>query len=96
MVKEKLHCLCFEALQGKVAFYHNKGADILKIACTLPNVAKFCVHKSTTAKPSLFAGNDMSLLEKSAETWWINDQECLEVKLFLMKALFGSPITFAN
>ena len=28
-------------------FYHNKGIDMLKLGCTLPNLANLCLHKST-------------------------------------------------
>ena len=28
-----------EAMQNVIEFYHNKGIDMLKLGCTLPNVA---------------------------------------------------------
>ena len=29
------------AMQKMIQFYHNKGIDMLKLGCTLPNLAKF-------------------------------------------------------
>ena len=31
-------------------FYHNKGIDMLKLGCTLPNLANICLHKTTDSK----------------------------------------------
>ena len=39
-----------KAMQKLVAFYHKKGIDMLKFACTLPNLANICLYKSTSAK----------------------------------------------
>ena len=39
-----------EVLQETVDFYRNKGLDLLKIRCTLPNFDNICFYKSTTAK----------------------------------------------
>ena len=39
-----------DAMQKKVHFYHNKGFYMLKLGCTLPNLAKICLHSSTSAK----------------------------------------------
>ena len=39
-----------EALQKMIAFYHDKDIDMLKLGCTLPNLANICLHKSTDAK----------------------------------------------
>ena len=33
-----------------IDFYHNEGIDMLKLGCTLPNLAKICLHKSTRSK----------------------------------------------
>ena len=53
-----------EAMQKMIAFYHNKGIDMLKLGCTLPNLANICLHKSTNAKFYPFTENDKDLLEK--------------------------------
>ena len=36
-----------EVMQKMIEFYHNKGSDMLKRGCTLPNLANICLHKST-------------------------------------------------
>ena len=61
-----------EAMQKMIASYHDKDIDMLKLGCTLPNLAKICLHKSTDAKfyPSTEA--DKHLLEKKSRRrrWW--------------------------
>ena len=37
-----------EALQKNASFYHKKGIDMLKLGCTLPNLANICLHKLTS------------------------------------------------
>ena len=37
-------------MQKMVEFQRNEGIDMLKFGCTLPILAKICLHKSTTAK----------------------------------------------
>ena len=39
-----------EAMQKMNAFYHDKDIDMLKLGCTLPNLANICLHRSTDAK----------------------------------------------
>ena len=39
-----------EAMQIMIAFYHDKDIDMLKLVCTLPNLANSCLHKSTDAE----------------------------------------------
>ena len=39
-----------EAMQKLIAFYHDKDFDMLKLGCTLPNLASIFLHKSTDAK----------------------------------------------
>ena len=39
-----------EAMQKMMEFYHNKEIDMLKLVCTLPNLANICLHKSTNSK----------------------------------------------
>ena len=36
-----------EVMQKMIEFYHNKGIDMLKLGCTLLNLANICLHKST-------------------------------------------------
>ena len=47
-----------EVLQKMVNFHHNKGIDLLKLAYTLPNLANFCLHSSTSANFCLFADSE--------------------------------------
>ena len=56
-----------EAMQKLIAFYHDKDIDILKLSCTLPNLANICLHKSTVAKFYPFTEPDKDLLEKIRE-----------------------------
>ena len=54
-------------MQKMVAFYHKKGIDILKLGCTLPNLANICLHKPTSAKFYPFTETDKDLLQKIRE-----------------------------
>ena len=56
-----------EAMQKMLAFYHMKGIDMLKLGCTLPNLANICLHKSTSAKSYPFTETDNDLLQKIRE-----------------------------
>ena len=50
-----------------IEFYHDKGIDILKLGCTLPNLANICLHKSADYKFYPFFSSDSDLLEKIRE-----------------------------
>ena len=56
-----------EPMQKLIAFYHDKDIDMLKLGCTLPNLANICLHKSTDAKFYPFTDGDKDLLEKIRE-----------------------------
>ena len=56
-----------EAMPKMLAFYHKKGIDMLKLGCTLPNLANICLHKSTSAKFYPFTESDKDLLQKIRE-----------------------------
>ena len=56
-----------EAMQKMIEFYHQNEIDMLKLGCTLPNLANFCLHKSTDSKFYRFTENDKDLLEKTRE-----------------------------
>ena len=45
-----------EAVQKMIEFYHEKEINMFKLGCTLPNLAKICLHNSTNFKfyPQLF------------------------------------------
>ena len=53
-----------DAMQKMMEFYHNKGIDMLKLGCTLPNVANTCLHKSTNNKCYPFVEADKVLHDK--------------------------------
>ena len=53
-----------EAMQKMMQFYHNKGIDMLKLGCTLPNLANICLHKSTNHKFYPYCESDKDLHEK--------------------------------
>ena len=56
-----------EAMQKMIQFYHNKGIDMLKLGCTLPNLANICLHKSTDSKIYPFTQSDKDLFGKIRE-----------------------------
>ena len=56
-----------EAMQKTIQFYHNKGIDMLKLGCTLPNLANICLHKSTNYKFYPICESDKDLCEKIRE-----------------------------
>ena len=56
-----------EAMQKIMEFYHNKGIDMLKLGCTLPNLANICLHKSTNSKFYPFVEADKDLHNKIRE-----------------------------
>ena len=56
-----------EAMQKMIAVYHDKDIDMLKLGCTLPNLANICLHKSTDAKFYPFTEGDKDLLEQIRE-----------------------------
>ena len=56
-----------EAVQKMMKFYHDRGIDMLKLGCTLPNLANICLHSSTNAKFYPFTEHDRDLLDKIRE-----------------------------
>ena len=54
-------------MQKMIEFYHKKGIDMLKLGCTLSNLANICLHKSTDSKFYPFTESDKDLLEKIRE-----------------------------
>ena len=53
-----------DAMQKMIVFYHDKDNDMLKLGCTLTNLANFCLHKSTDANFYPFTEGEKDLLEK--------------------------------
>ena len=56
-----------EKMQKTIAFYHDKGIDMLKIDFTLPILANICLHKSTDVKFYPSIEGDKNLLGKIRE-----------------------------
>ena len=56
-----------EAMQKNACFYHDESIKMLKLGCTLPNLASICLHKSTDAKFYTFTERDRGFLEKNRE-----------------------------
>ena len=56
-----------QAVQKMIVFFHGKDIDMLKLGCTLPNLAKLCLHKSTEAKFYPLMERDKDFLEKNRE-----------------------------
>ena len=65
--KNKDYVPTLEAMQKTIAFYHDKGIDMLKLGCTLTNLANIHLHKSIDAKFYPFTEGDEDLLEKIRE-----------------------------
>ena len=56
-----------DAMQKLIAFYHDKDIDMLKLGCTLLNLANICLHKSTDAKFYPLTEGDKDHWEKIRE-----------------------------
>ena len=63
-ITTKMLCQFLEAMQKMIALDHDKDIDMLKLGCTLPNLANNCLHKSTDSKFYPFTEGDKGLLEK--------------------------------
>ena len=56
-----------KATQKMIALYLDKDIDMLKLGCTLPNLANICLHKYTDAKFYPFTEGNKELWEKNRE-----------------------------
>ena len=52
-----------KAMQKMIAFWNDTTIDMLKLGCTLPNLANICLQKSTDAKFYTVTEGDEDLLE---------------------------------
>ena len=50
-------------MKKMIEFYHSKRIDVLKLGCTLPNLANICLHSSTIVKFYPFPEADKKMLE---------------------------------
>ena len=88
-----------EAMQKIIAFYHDKDIDMLKLACTSPNLANICLHKSTDAKFYPFREGEKDLLEngtKFEKMLLVVHLSFSHGKQLLMQLLFENQQTYAN
>ena len=85
-----------EAMQKIIAFYYDKDIDMLKLGCTLPNLANICLHKCAAAKFYHFTEGDKDLLEYIRENVIGVHLSFLHAKQLLMKLLSDSLQTYAN
>ena len=69
---------------------------MLKLGCTLPNLANICLHKSTDAKFYRLTEADRDLFEKFEMTSLVARLSFLHAKQLLMKLLSESLQTYAN
>ena len=53
-----------QAMKKMMKIYHDQKIDMLKLGCTLPNLANICLHKSTDRNFYLFIEADKDLHEK--------------------------------
>ena len=53
-----------QAMKKMMKFYHDQKIDMLKLGCTLPNLANICLHKSTDRKFYPFIEAEKDLHEK--------------------------------
>ena len=56
-----------EAMLNLVEFCHTEGIDMLKLRCTLHNLANISLHSSTSAKHYPLTKRDKNLLSKVRE-----------------------------
>ena len=54
-----------EGMQKRIAFYHDKDIDLLRLGCILPNMASSCIHESTDAFFYPYLDIDKDLLDKN-------------------------------
>ena len=84
------------AMQKMIALYQDKDIDMVKLDCTLPNLANICLHKSIDAKFYPFKVGETDLLEKIREDLVGGPFTVFNGKQMLMKLLFENQQTHAN
>ena len=85
-----------EAIQKMIEFYHDKGRDMLKPGCTLPNLANICLQKSTDYKFYTFFSSDSDLLEKNWEDMTGGPSIVFRRKAIANETLFENQTTCVN
>ena len=85
-----------DAMQKKMAFYHDNYIDMLKLGFTLPNLANNCLHKSTDANSIHSRKEIMTFWQEFDKMSLVVHLAFLLAKQLLMKLLFESLQTYAN
>ena len=69
--RDLLHCNnneegtpTLERMKEMITFHQDKKLDMLKLGCSLPNLANICLHKATDTKFYFFTEADRDLSEK--------------------------------
>ena len=57
-----------KTMQKRIQFHYNKWIDMLKLGCTLRNLANICLHKSISYKCYPSCESDKDLCEKLEKT----------------------------
>ena len=70
-----------EAMQKMIEFYHNKGIDVLKFGCTLPDLVNICLQKSTDSKFIPLQSRIKVCLKRYEKIWLAGLILSLHVKL---------------
>ena len=96
MVSKKQVVPPLEAMQQLTEFYHNERIEMLKLRCTLPNLAYMCLHKSTNSNFYPFTELDKNFLGKIREKMVYGPSIVFTAKLKWMKLLFGNQRISAN
>ena len=84
-----------EAMQKMIEVYH-KGIAMLKLGCTLPNLANICLHKSTDSKFYPFTESDKDLFGKIREDMVGGPSIVLTRKAVVDEPLYTNHPTCAN
>ena len=76
-----------EAMQKMIEFYHQKEIAKLNMVCTLHNLAKTCLHKSTDSKFHPFTETTKTCWRRFVKAWFLVPPLSLHAKLWLTKLL---------
>ena len=85
-----------ETMQRMIAFYHDIDMDMLEFDCTLPNLANFCLHKSTDPNFIHSRKEILTFWKKIEKMLLVVHLSFLHAKQLLMKLFFESLQTYAN
>ena len=78
-----------------ISLYHDKDIDMLKLGCTLPNLANICLHQSTERNSILPQWETRTYWKKFEKTSLVVHVSFLHAKQ-LLKFLSESLQTYAN